>query len=70
MLNIQKYIIFILTVFFAIQAFAESPEVRTEVREENGNKINYMFIDGVKVHETNPEKVTFPAVVEPEPYDA
>ena len=27
-----------------------------------------MFIDGVKVHEADPEKVTFPPVVEPKPY--
>jgi len=69
MLNIQNYIIFILAFFFAVQAFAKVPEVRTETREENGKKINYMFIDGVKVHETNPAKVSFPPVVEPKPYD-
>ena len=60
MVNIQNYIIFILAFFFAVHAFAKVPEVRTETREENGKKINYMFIDGVKVHETNPAKVSFP----------
>ena len=60
MLNIQNYIIFILAFFFAVQAFAKVPEVRTETREENGKKINYMFIDGVKVHETDPAESKFP----------
>ena len=29
-----------------------------------------MYIDGVKVHETDPSKQPFPPVVEPKPYDA
>jgi len=65
-----KYIICIQATLLATQVFAKVPEVRTEVREENGKKINYMFIDGIKVHETDPAKVTFPPVVEPKPYDA
>jgi hypothetical protein len=28
------------------------PEIKRETREENGKKINYMWIDGIKVHET------------------
>ena len=70
MINLFKYIICIPATFFAVQVFAKGAEVRTEVREENGKKINYMFIDGVKVHETDPAKVTFPPLVEPKPYDA
>jgi len=48
----------------------KDPEIRKEVREENGKKVEYMFIDGIKVHETDPEKQPQPEVVEPKPYDA
>ena len=48
----------------------DSPEVRTEVLEESGKKVTYMYIDGIKVHETDPSKQPFPPVVEPKPYDA
>lgn len=51
-------------------AFAKDPVIRKEIREENGNKVEYMFIDGIKVHETDPEKQPQPPVVEPKPYDA
>lgn len=36
----------------------------------NGKKIEYMFIDGIKVHESDPEKQPQPKVVTPKPYDA
>ena len=49
---------------------ATPPVIKTEIREENGKKIKYMFIDGVKVHETDPAKQPQPKVVEPKPYDA
>ena len=48
----------------------DATEVRKEVREENGKKVEYMFIDGIKVHETDPEKQPQPEVVTPGPYDA
>ena len=69
MIKRSKYIIFILSAVLVVHAFAESPEVRTEMREEKGKKVTYMYINGVKVHETDPSKVTFPSVVEPKPYD-
>ncbi len=47
-----------------------APEIVKEVREENGKKVEYMFIDGIKVHETDPEKQPQPPVVEQKPYDA
>ncbi len=50
-------------------AFAE-PEVRKEIRIEDGKEVEYMFIDGIKVHETDPEKQPPPKVVTPPPYDA
>jgi hypothetical protein len=69
MIKWSKYIIFILSAVLGVHAFARSPEVRTEVREEKGKKVTYMYINGVKVHETDPSKVTFPSVVEPKTYD-
>lgn len=44
--------------------------IRKEVREQNGRKVEYMFIDGVKVHETDPEKQPQPPVVKPKSYDS
>ncbi len=43
--------------------------VRKEIREQNGRNVEYMFIDGIKVHETDPLKQPQPPVVEPKPYD-
>ena len=51
-------------------AFSGEPEIKKEVREENGRKVEYMFIDGIKVHETDPAKQPQPKVVTPKPYDA
>ncbi|MFT5124236.1 MAG: hypothetical protein ACI97B_002871 [Verrucomicrobiales bacterium] len=41
------------------------PEIKRETREENGKKINYMWIDGIKVHETDAAKQPQPKIVEP-----
>lgn len=49
---------------------AAPPVITKEVREENGNKVQYMFIDGIKVHEEDPAKQPQPKVVTPKPYDA
>ena len=51
-------------------AFAKEPEIKKEIREENGRKVEYMFIDGIKVHETDPKKQPQPPVVKAKPYDA
>jgi len=51
------------------QATAAQPEIRKEIREINGRKVEFMFINGVKVHETDPAKQPPPPVVEPRPYD-
>ena len=51
-------------------AGAKEPEIKKEIREENGRKVEYMWIDGIKVHETDPEKQPQPPVVEPKAYDA
>lgn len=50
--------------------FAKDPVITKETREENGKKVDYMFIDGIKVHETDPAKQPPPPVVTPKPYDA
>jgi len=44
--------------------------ITKEIHEENGKKVEIMFIDGVMVHEEDPEKQPQPKVVEPKPYDA
>lgn len=54
----------------SLPAFADQPKIVKEVREENGMQVEYMFIDGVKVHETDPKKQPQPEVVTPKPYDA
>ncbi|MDB4662556.1 DUF1080 domain-containing protein [Verrucomicrobiales bacterium] len=51
-------------------AFAKDPVIKKETREVNGKKVEYMFIDGIKVHETDPAKQPQPPVVEPKAYDA
>jgi hypothetical protein len=51
-------------------ASAEPPVIKKEIREEKGKKVEYMFIDGIKVHETDPAKQPQPKVVTPKPYDA
>ncbi len=49
---------------------AKDPVTTKEIREENGKKVEYMLIDGIKVHETDPTKQPQPKVVTPPPYDA
>ena len=46
------------------------PVVKKETRMENGKEVEYMWIDGIKVHETDPAKQPQPKVVTPPPYDA
>ena len=49
---------------------AAPPVITKETREENGKKVEYMFIDGIKVHEEDPAKQPKPKVVTPPGYDA
>lgn len=54
----------------ASSAFAHEdqskPVITMDMKEnEKGKKIAYMYIDGVKVHETDPSKQPFPEVVTP-----
>ena len=46
------------------------PVIKKEIRIEKDKKVEYMFIDGIKVHETDPAKQPQPKVVTPPPYDA
>jgi hypothetical protein len=57
---------FLVSGLMAFGAKAKEPEIRKEMR----GKTEYMFIDGIKVHETDPRKQPQPKVVEPKPYDA
>lgn len=61
---------FLFLAIFAGTAFAKDPVITRETKEVNGKKVEYMFIDGIKVHEEDPEKQPQPKVVEPKPYDA
>jgi hypothetical protein len=58
--------------FLSPTVFAQSkePEIKIEMRDENGKEGKYMFINGIKVHEEDPAKQPQPPVVEPKPYDA
>ena len=55
---------------FAISLKSSGPVIRKEIKEQNGRKVEYMYIDGIKVHETDPEKQPQPPVVNPKPYNA
>jgi len=48
---------------------AAEPQIKKEIREENGKQEEYMFIDGIKVHEENPALRPQPEIVTPKPYD-
>ena len=52
----------------ALLSFAKQKE--PEIRKEMRGKTEYMFINGIKVHETDPKKQPQPKIVEPKPYDA
>ncbi|MGA0377053.1 MAG: DUF1080 domain-containing protein, partial [bacterium] len=62
---------FLLIATLTCSVFSKSgPMIRKEIKEENGRKVEYMYIDGIKVHETDPEKQPQPPVVNPKPYNA
>lgn len=45
------------------------PVIKKEIRIENDKEVEYMWIDGIKVHETDPAKQPQPEVVKPPAYD-
>ena len=51
-------------------AAAKEPVITKEIREENGKQVEYMFIDGIKVHEEDPAKQPQPEIVTPKPFVA
>lgn len=59
-----------LGIVFVFSTTANEPEIIKETREINGKKVEFTFIDGIKVHETDPKKQPQPPVVAPKPYDA
>ena len=53
----------------SISVSAAPPVITKETRlDKKGKKVVYMFIDGIKVHETDPAKQPQPKVVTPKPY--
>jgi hypothetical protein len=66
---LKKILMLATALFVGSIAVAKEPVIKKEIREINGKKVEYMFIDGIKVHETDPEKQPQPPAVEPKPYD-
>lgn len=65
-----KSVFFAVSLVLPITSYAtedlSKPVITTEIRKNDKNKDElYMFIDGVKVHEIDPLKQSFPAVVAP-----
>jgi hypothetical protein len=59
------------SVAIPVSVSAKPPVITKEYRlNAKGKKVEYMFIDGIKVHETDPAKQPQPKVVAPKPYDA
>jgi type 1 glutamine amidotransferase len=69
MFKLPKIICFLTSLILSVCTFIQASEVKTEVREIDGKEVTYMFIGGIKVHETDPAKQPFPPVVEPKSYD-
>ena len=70
----MKFISQVLLLFccatIALLAKSGEPEIRKEVRKVNGKNVEYMWINGIKVHESDPKKQPQPPVVEPKLHDA
>lgn len=66
----MRRILFLAVLSLSLSLEAGDPVITKEIREVNGKKVEYMWIDGIKVHETDPEKQPQPPVVTPESYDA
>ena len=60
----------VLAISISSLTFAQDPVIKKETREVNGKKVEYMWINGIKVHETDPAKQPQPKVVAPPAYDA
>jgi len=59
-----------LLVSASVLVSAAPPVVKIETKEVKGKKVEYKYINGIKVHETDPAKQPQPKVVAPKPYDA
>ncbi len=68
----KKHIILSISLLVSLSVFAsaKAPVVKIETKEVKGKKVEYKYIDGIKVHETDPAKQPQPKVVSPKPYDA
>ncbi|MBT8036159.1 MAG: DUF1080 domain-containing protein [Verrucomicrobiae bacterium] len=70
-MNKKSILTLALLVSAAIPVLADAPVITKEIRlNKKGKEVEYMFIDGIKVHETDPAKQPQPKVVNPKPYDA
>ncbi|MGC6425714.1 MAG: 3-keto-disaccharide hydrolase [Akkermansiaceae bacterium] len=60
------FLAFVLTLPVLAQEDMSKPEITVEVKEDaKGRKSTYMYIDGIKVHETDTTKQPLPPVVTP-----
>ena len=68
----KKHIILSISLLVSLSVFAsaKAPVVKIETKEVKGKKVEYKYINGIKVHETDPAKQPQPKVVSPKPYDA
>ena len=69
-MNPKRFLLGLGCISLTFVALSDDPVIRKEIREINGQQVEYMFIDGIKVHETDVSKQPAPPVVTPKPYDA
>ena len=65
-----KNLILLTSLSCGVASLSFAKEKEPEIRKEMRGKTEYMFINGIKVHESDPKKQPQPKVVEPKPYDA
>ena len=61
---------FLLSLFASVLLSFGAKQKEPEIRKEMRGKTEYMFINGIKVHEIDPKKQPQPKIVKPKPYDA
>jgi Domain of Unknown Function (DUF1080) len=65
----MKSYLHLITILGTCVTYAADQQIKKEIRVENGKQVEYMFIDGIKVHEENPALRPQPEIVTPQAYD-
>ena len=63
-----KTMTFLLTLFASVLLSFGAKQKEPEIRKEMRGKTEYMFINGIKVHEIDPKKQPQPKIVKPKPF--